>query len=104
MSVYFFNYEIGGKDNEKKLSAEQLLTIFNRNIVKNAELLDYLDKKNNFEVIAKSRNESMHSRFIAELLSGTFFNGDSRESTLIHFLDIFLLALNIPLSKAYLQL
>ena len=90
MSVYFFNYEIGGKDNEKKLSAEQLLTIFNRNIVKNAELLDYLDKKNNFEVIAKSRNESMHSRFIAELLSGTFFNGDSRESTLIHFLDIIL--------------
>ena len=38
MSVYFFNYETGGKDNEKKLSAEQLLTIFNRNIVKNAEL------------------------------------------------------------------
>lgn len=90
MSVYFFNYETSGKDNERKLSAEQLLTIFNRNIVKNAELLDYLDKKNNFELIAKSRNESMHSRFIAELLSGTFFNGDSRESTLIHFLDIIL--------------
>ena len=53
MSI-FFNYETGGKDNEKKLSAEQLLTIFNRNIVKNAELLDYLDKKNIFEVIAKS--------------------------------------------------
>jgi hypothetical protein len=86
----FFNYETGGKDNEKKLSAEQLLTIFNRNIVKNAELLDYLDKKNYFEVIAKSRNESMHSRLIAELLSGTFFNGDSGESTLIHFLDIIL--------------
>ena len=90
MSVYFFHYETAGKDNEKKLSAEQLLTIFNRNIVKNAELLDYLGKKNNFEVIAKSRNESMHSRFIAELLSGTFFNGDSRESTLVHFLDIIL--------------
>lgn len=90
MSVYYFNYETGGKDNEKKLSAEQLLTIFNRNIVKNAELLDYLGKKNIFEIIAKARNESMHSRFIAELLSGMFFNGDSRESTLAHFLDIIL--------------
>ena len=90
MSVYFFNYETSGKDNEKKLSAEQLLTIFNRNIVKNAELLDYLGKKNIFEIIAKARNEGMHSRFIAELLSGTFFNGDSRESTLVHFLDIIL--------------
>lgn len=90
MSIYYFNYETGGKDNEKKLSAEQLLTIFNRNIVKNAELLDYLGKKNIFEIIAKARNESMHSRFIAELLSGTFFNGDSRESTLAHFLDIIL--------------
>ena len=90
MSIYYFNYETGGKDNEKKLSAEQLLTIFNRNIVKNAELLDYLGKKNIFEIIAKARNESMHSRFIAELLSGMFFNGDSRESTLAHFLDIIL--------------
>lgn len=90
MSIYYFNYEISGKDNEKKLSAEQLLTIFNRNIVKNAELLDYLGKKNISEIIAKARNEGMHSRFIAELLSGTFFNGDSRESTLVHFLDIIL--------------
>ena len=90
MSIYFFNYETSGKDNERKLSAEQLLTIFNRNIVKNAELLDYLGKKNIFEIIAKARNEGMHSRFIAELLSGTFFNGDSRESTLVHFLDIIL--------------
>ena len=90
MSVYFFNYETCGKDNERKLSAEQLLTIFNRNIVKNAELLDYLGKKNIFEIIAKARNEGMHSRFIAELLSGMFFNGDSRESTLAHFLDIIL--------------
>ena len=90
MSIYYFNYETAGTGNEKKLSAEQLLTIFNRNIVKNAELLDYLDKKNIFKIIAKARNESMHSRFIAELLSGTFFNGDSREATLVHFLDIIL--------------
>lgn len=90
MSIYYFNYETAKTGNEKKLSAEQLLTIFNRNIVKNAELLDYLGKKNIFEIIAKARNESMHSRFIAELLSGMFFNGDSRESTLAHFLDIIL--------------
>lgn len=90
MSIYYFNYETAKTGNERTLSAEQLLTIFNRNIVKNAELLDYLGKKNIFEIIAKARNESMHSRFIAELLSGTFFNGDSRESTLAHFLDIIL--------------
>lgn len=90
MSIYYFNYETARTDNERKLSAEQLLTIFNRNIVKNAELLDYLGKKNISEIIAKARNEGMHSRFIAELLSGTFFNGDSRESTLVHFLDIIL--------------
>lgn len=90
MSIYFFNYETGRKDNERKLSAEQLLTIFNRNIVKNAEFLDYLDKKNTPEIISKARNESMHSRFIAELLSGSFFKGDSHESTLLHFLDIIL--------------
>lgn len=34
MSVYYFNYETGRKENEKKLSAEQLLTIFNRNMGK----------------------------------------------------------------------
>ena len=90
MSKYFFNYETGRKDNERKLSAEQLLTIFNRNIVKNAELLDYLDKKNSPEIIAKARSKSVHSRFIAELLAGSFFNGCSRESTLMHFLDIVL--------------
>ena len=90
MGIYYFNYETAGTGNERKLSAEQLLTIFNRNIVKNAELLDYLGKKNIFEIIAKARNKSMHSRFVAELLSGTFFNGNSRESTLAHFLDIIL--------------
>lgn len=60
MSLYFFNYETAIPANERKLSAEQLLTIFNRNIVKNAELLDYLSKKNIFGIISKSRNESTH--------------------------------------------
>ena len=78
----------GGK--EVFLSAEDLLTMFNRNISKNTELLDYIGKKNIFEVIGKTRNEGVHSRFIAELLSGVFFMGQSRESTLIHFLDLLL--------------
>ena len=30
----------------------------------------------------------MHSHFVAELLSGDFFNGDARESTLVHVLDL----------------
>ena len=72
------------------LSAEDLLTMFNRNISKNTELLDYIGKKNIFEVIGKTRNEGVHSRFIAELLSGDFFKGQSRESTLFHFLDLLL--------------
>ena len=72
------------------LSAEDLLTMFNRNNSKNAELLDYIGKKNLFEIIVKTRNEGVHSRFIAELLSGEFFNGQSRESTLFHFLDLLL--------------
>ena len=72
------------------LSAEDLLTMFNRNNLKNAELLDYIGKKNLFEIIGKTRNEGVHSRFIAEMLSGDFFNGQSRESTLFHFLDLLL--------------
>ncbi len=72
------------------MSAEELLTMFNRNISKNAELLDYIGRGNLFGIIGKARNESVHSRFIAELLSGVFFDGDSRESTLFHFLDLLL--------------
>ena len=72
------------------LSVEDLLTMFNRNNSKNAELLDYIGKKNLLEIIGKTRNEGVHSRFIAELLSGDFFEGQSRESTLFHFLDLLL--------------
>ena len=78
------------QDNEIVLSTEQLLTMFNRNISKNAELLDYIGQNNIFGIIAKARNESVHSRFVTELLSGDFFNGDSRESTLVHFIDLLL--------------
>lgn len=72
------------------LSAEDLLTRFNRNISKNAELLDYSGRSNLFEIIGKARNEGVHSRFVSELLAGSFFNGESRESTLHHFLDLLL--------------
>ena len=83
-------YDIKLKDKEVALSAEELLTMFNRNISKNAKLLDYLGQNNLFGIIGKARNEGVHSRFIAELLAGSFFNGDSRESTLFHFLDMLL--------------
>ena len=89
MNTYsHYDYRIQGK--ERALSAEQLLTMFNRNISKNAELLDYIGKNNIFGIIAKTRNESVHSRFVAELLSGDFLEGNSRESTFMHFLDILL--------------
>lgn len=83
-------YDIIIQNKEIALSAEELLTMFNRNISKNAELLDYIGRSNLFEIIGKARNESVHSRFIAELLSGVFFDGDSRESSLFHFLDLLL--------------
>lgn len=83
-------YDIKLQNKEIALSAEELLTMFNRNISKNAELLDYIGRTNLFEIIGKARNEGVHSRFIAELLSGSFFKGDSRESTLFHFMDLLL--------------
>ena len=83
-------YDIKLKDKEIALSAEELVTMFNRNISKNAELLDHIGRNNLFGIIGKARNESVHSHFVAELLSGDFFNGDSRESTLFHFLDLLL--------------
>lgn len=78
------------RDKEIGLSAEELLMVFNKNISKNTELLDYIGRKNLFEIIGKARNEGVHSRFVSELLAGSFFNEDSRESTLHHFLDLLL--------------
>ena len=78
------------RDKEIGLSAEKLLMVFNRNISKNTEFLDYIGRKNLFEIIGKARNEGVHSRFVSELLAGSFFNEDSRESTLHHFLDLLL--------------
>ena len=78
------------RDKEIGLSAEKLLMVFNRNISKNTKLLDYIGRNNLFEIIGKARNEGVHSRFVSELLAGSFFNEDSRESTLHHFLDLLL--------------
>ena len=78
------------RDKEIGLSAEKLLMVFNRNISKNTALLDYIGRNNLFEIIGKARNEGVHSRFVSELLAGSFFNEDSRESTLHHFLDLLL--------------
>ena len=84
------NYDVRLKDKEQTLSAEELLTMFNRNTSRNAELLNYIGQKNLFGIIAKERNESVHSRFVAELLAGDFLNAYSKESTLMHFLDLLL--------------
>ena len=78
------------KGKERVLSAEELLTMFNRNILNNAELLGYIGRTNFFGIIGKARNEGVHSRFVSELLSGDFFKGDSRESSLMHFMDLLL--------------
>ena len=84
------SYSIKLRDKEIGLPAEKLLMMFNKNISKNTELLDYIGRSNLFEIIAKARNEGVHSRFIAELLAGSFFNEESRESALHHFLDLLL--------------
>ena len=42
----YFHYDCPIQGKERALSAEQLLTLFNRNISKNAELLDYIGKNN----------------------------------------------------------
>ena len=84
------NYLIRNVNKEWTLSAEELLTLFNRNISSNSQLLEHIGRENIFELIGKSRNESVHSRFIGELLGGAFYDSDERESTFIHFLDILL--------------
>ena len=54
-----FLYDIKLQNKEIALSAEELLTMFNRNISKNAELLDYIGRTNLFEMIGKARNEGV---------------------------------------------
>ena len=77
-------YYLKAQDEEIALSAEELLTMFNRNISKNTELLNYIGRRNLFEIIGKSRNEGVHSRFIAELLSSAL---SSIKRRLFHIID-----------------
>lgn len=65
---------------------ESLLASFNGNPA-NTEVIDYVSRPNIFDVIGKSRHEMVHSRMLAELLSGRYFIL-SKKMTLIHFLDI----------------
>ena len=72
--------------NTKPSNLEILLTSFNGN-PDNTKVVDYVSTPNIFDVIGKSRNEMVHSRMLAELLSGRYFVL-SKKSTLTHFLDI----------------
>ena len=65
---------------------EMLLSSFNGNPA-NTKVVEYVSTPNLFDVIGKSRHEMVHSRMLAELLSGRFFIL-SKKTTLIHFLDI----------------
>ena len=67
-------------------SFEELLETFNINPLNN-EIIDYISRANIFDTIKKSRNEMVHSRMVAELIAGRYFDV-SRKQTLIHFFDI----------------
>lgn len=67
-------------------SLEVLLTSFNGN-PDNTKVVDYVSTQNFFDVIGKSRHEMVHSKMLAELLSGRYFIL-SKKMSLIHFLDI----------------
>lgn len=69
--------------------AEELLTSFNNN-PHNSEVTDYISRSNFFDLIGRERNEMVHSRIIAEILGGRYFE-ISKKTTLIHFFDIVLM-------------
>lgn len=65
---------------------ETLLSAFNNN-PHNTRTAEYLFRQNLFELIGKSRHEMVHSRMIAELLAGRYYD-ISKKMTLMHFFDI----------------
>lgn len=65
---------------------EKLLSAFNNN-PRNSKVVEYIFRQNLFDLIGKSRHEMVHSRMIAELLAGRYFD-ISKKATLMHFLDI----------------
>ncbi len=64
----------------------ELLEQFNNN-VQNSKVVEYVSRQNLFDMIGKSRHEMVHSRMIAELLGGRYFD-ISNKMTLIRFFDI----------------
>lgn len=78
---------------------ENLLSSFNNNPC-NSRVIEYIFRQNLFDMIGKSRHEMVHSRMIAELLAGRFFDL-SKKATLMHFFDIVVMrakeqGVNIP--------
>ena len=65
---------------------ENLLSAFNNN-PRNSKVVEYIFRQNLFDMIGKSRHEMVHSKMIAELLAGRYFDL-SKKATLMHFLDI----------------
>lgn len=65
---------------------EVLMASFNEN-PDNSKVIDYISAPNLFDVIGKSRHEMVHSRMLADLLSGRYFVL-SKKMSLVHFLDI----------------
>lgn len=65
---------------------ETLLSSFNNN-PQNTRTTEYLFRQNLFEMIGKGRHEMVHSKMIAELLAGRYFD-ISKKMTLMHFFDI----------------
>lgn len=78
---------------------ENLLAAFNNN-PRNTKIIEYIFRQNLFDMIGKSRHEMVHSRMIAELLAGRYFDL-SKKATLMHFFDIVVMrakeqGVNIP--------
>ena len=67
----------------------ELLTAFNNN-PHNSNVVDFISRSNYFDLIGKSRRETVHSRIISELLAGRYFD-ISKKNTLLHFFDIVLI-------------
>ena len=65
---------------------EKLLSAFNNN-PRNSKVVEYIFRQNLFDIIGKSRHEMVHSKMIAELLAGRYFD-ISKKATLMQFLDI----------------
>ena len=72
------------------MEIKELLAKYNENNAKNSALTEYICKNNLFQIIGKERSELVHSKFIANLIAGSYFRSGCTESTAMHFLDILL--------------